>query len=206
VQFAGDPVAFGQDGQFPAALVQARVDQGDGGMRRYHAKQFLVVLGEPAGCVLVGEEDLAEDLVPVQDRHAEKVGHLRVRRRPPAELGMGTDVGQAYRMRILQQHTEQPVLAGQRADRPPLLVADPVGHELGERTVVVRYPERGVPGIEQPAGRRDDGLQHLPDRQARGDGEHRGAHLAQLVPVRTGHIRTVPRPGRAAVRPGAYDQ
>ena len=110
-----------------------------------------------------------------------------MRRRPPPELGVGADVREPHRVGVLQHEPEQPVLARYRPDRAPLLVADPVGEELREPAVLVRYPQRRVAGVHQPAGRREDGLQHLVDGQVGGDREHGRAHRAQFLPITVSH-------------------
>jgi hypothetical protein len=191
VQLAGDPVAFLHDGQLPAALVQPRVDQRDRRVRRQDAQQLLVVGGEPTRCVFVGQEQLTEDGLTLHNGHPDEAGHDRVRRGPPTELGMGPDVGQPHRPRVAQHHPEQAVLAGERPDRGPLLVGDPLGHELGEAAVVARHAQRGVAGVEQPPGARHDRRQHVPGRPARRHGQHGRAQVAQLVAVGL-HRSTVP--------------
>ena len=67
------------------------------------------------------------------------------------------------------------MLAGQRADGLPLLVADAVDHELGEAAVVVGHAERGVLGVEQLAGRGDDRLEDVAHLQVPAHGQQRGA-------------------------------
>jgi hypothetical protein len=178
VQLPGDAVPFPQHRQFLTALVEPRVDQRDRRVRRQQVHQFGVGGGEPARRAGVGQEQSAEDLVAVDDRHAEKVGEFRVGVGPPAELRMGAYVRESDRARVAQHHAEQAVLARQRTDRGPLLVADPVDEELGEPALGVRHPEGGVPGVEQPPGGGDDRLQHLAYGPARGHRENRLADLA----------------------------
>ncbi len=103
----------------------------------------------------------------------------RMRRRPPAEPRIGAEVRQALRRRVGQHHAEHAVLARQRADRVPLLVADAVDHELGESALVVRHAERGVVGVEQAPRRTHDGLQDVADRAVRRDREHGGAEFVE---------------------------
>jgi hypothetical protein len=113
---------------------------------------------------------------------------------------MGTDIGQPYRLGVAQHQAQEPVLAGDRADRPPLLVGEPVGEELGERAAPVGDAQGRVLRVDEPACRRHDRLQHLADRQMRGHREHRRAHRAQFLPAAV-HARTVPaRGGRGIAR------
>ena len=67
------------------------------------------------------------------------------------------------------------MLAGQRADGLPLLVADAVHDELGEAAVVVGDAEGGVLRVEQFAGGGDDRLQDVAHLQVPAHRQQRGA-------------------------------
>ena len=88
----------------------------------------------------------------VLDRHAEEVGHVRVRGRPPLEPGIGADVIQPDRLALAQQHAEQAVLARQRPDRrllgAPMI---PSTTNSANDALVVGHAERRVPGVDQGA-------------------------------------------------------
>ena len=76
------------------------------------------------------------------------------------------------------------MLARQRADRFPLLVADALDDELRERARVVGHAERGVTRVEELRGGPDDHLEHLVHGQVTRDGEHRRADRVQCrVPI-----------------------
>lgn len=159
MQVVRDPGPLTGQGQLAAALVEAGVGQRDRGVRGQDPQQPLVVVGEATG--LVGQEDRAEDLVVVDDRHPEEVGQLGVRLGPALEGGCLADVGEPGGRRVVQHRGEHAVLARQRPDRLPLLVAHPVHHELGEPAVVVGDPEGGVLRAQQRAGGGGDAAQHL---------------------------------------------
>ena len=106
---------------------------------------------------------------------------LRVRGRPALEPGVLADIREPFRLALVEQHGEHPVPPRQRADRRPLGVADPVHHELGERVALIGHAERGVARADQGPGRAHDHLQHVADGHLPGDGQHRLAHLVQLV-------------------------
>src|SRR5215469_3278291 len=175
------PGALLEDRELPAALVQPGVGQRDGRMRREQPEQLLVPFGEAAGDALAGGEDDAEYVAPVPDRDAQEVRHVRVRRRPPLEPGIGADVVHPDRLALAQQHAEHAVLARYRPDRLLLALGYAVNDELGERPVIVGHAERRVPGIDERAGRPDDHLQHVAGGQLPGHREHYLADLLQHV-------------------------
>lgn len=93
------------------------------------------------------------------------------------------------------------MLAGQRADRLPLFVADAVDHELGEAAVVVRNAEGRVLGVEQFTGGGDDRLEDVSYFEVPAHGEQRGTHRGEGRRWAMTHGITVPagvrRPYRA---------
>lgn len=184
-----------------AALVQAGVGEGEGGVRGEYPQQFLVVVGEQAAAALVGEEDDAGDLrfvlggLGVQDGHAEEGVHLGVGGRPAAEGRGPADVGEPGGAGLVQHLGEDAVLAGQRADRPPLLVGDAVDDELGEAAVVVGHAQSRVLGAEQVAGGGGDAAQHLADLQVPA---HREQRLADRLDAGQAGVAAGHRAGRAA--------
>ncbi len=105
------------------------------------------------------------------------------------------------------------MLARQRADGLPLLLADAVDHELGEAAVVVGHAEGGVLGVEQFAGGGDDRLEHVAHLQVPAHGEDRAAHggdpgarpVSRPVSVSrsVGHGFTVPAGGDSRIGPPA---
>ena len=84
------------------------------------------------------------------------------------------------------------MLARERADGLPLLVADAVDDELGEAAVVVGDAERRVLGVEQFAGRGDDRLEDVAHLQVPAHGQQRGAHRGEAGPGTLTHDLTVP--------------
>ena len=186
VQVARQPRAFLDHGQLAVALVEPRVGQRDRGVRGEQREEVLVAAREPAGVagLLVGQEEDAERLVAVADRHAEEVLEDGVRRRPPLERRGLADVREPLHLVLAQHQREEPVLARQRPDRGPLLGADALDDELRERPLVVGDAERGVTGVEELRGGSYDHLEHLVHGQVAGDGEHRRADRVQCgVPI-----------------------
>ncbi len=116
----------------------------------------------------------------------------------PLEAGVLADVGEPLGRRLVQHRGEDAVLAGQRADGLPLLVADAVHHELGEAAVVVGHAQGGVLGVQQLAGGGDDRLEDVAHLQMPAHRQDRGAHRGDPRSRSVGHGLTVPagRPAR----------
>ncbi|CAM5464849.1 hypothetical protein SVIOM342S_05044 [Streptomyces violaceorubidus] len=206
VQLVGEPGALLGDGQLAAALVQARVGEGDRGVLGEDAEQFLVVLCEAAAAfgflaVLVGEEQRPEHLVAVADRQAQEVDQVGMGGGPATEAGVLADVAQAFGGGLLEHRGEDAVLARQRADGLPLLVADAVDHELGEAAVVVGDAEGGVLRVEQLAGGGDDRLEDVAHLQVPAHGQQRGTHRGEAGPWAVTHVLTVPAGGAGGIGP-----
>ena len=73
---------------------------------------------------------------------------------------MRTDVREAERARVADEHAEDAAASGQVADRPERGGIDPGGQEALELAATrVEHAERGVPGAGELAGRLDDPLQ-----------------------------------------------
>ena len=82
-------------------------------------------------------------------------------------------VGQAQRLGVDDERTEDPVPLGQVADERVRLVVDPYGDELREpRAGVVEHAQRAVAGIDEPDGRLDDPSEHRGEVEIRAEGEH----------------------------------
>ena len=116
VQFPGQPGAFLEHGELPAALIQPGIGQRDRRVRGEETEQPLVAFRKSSRPPLAGSEDDAENIVAVPDRHAKEIRHIRVGGRPALEPGIGADVRDPQRLSLAQQHAEHAVLAGQRAD------------------------------------------------------------------------------------------
>ncbi len=202
MEFAGEPVALLDDGQFARALVEPGVGQGVGRVRGDQFDQFDVASGELGAAEVVGEHDDAHRPVAVADGHAQQGRHRRVGLGPPPEAGVAAQVGQADGLGLGEDRGEHAVLAGQRPDLQALLLADAVGDELGEAARVVGDADRGVVGADQAPGRGDDHLEHLPDRQVAGDRADGRRHLVQQrggVRIGSGHASNLVESGGRAL-------
>ena len=72
----------------------------------------------------------------------------------PSKRGSSRTSARRCGLLVVEHRGEDAVLAGQRADGLPLLVADAVDHELGEAAVVVGDAERRVLARRAVRGRR----------------------------------------------------
>ena len=115
-------------------LVEARVLDRDRGLRGEQRDELLVLLGEVAAAVLLGQVEVPVGDAAQQDRHAEEGVHRRVVRagsRPSAGRRARScrRSGRASR----DQHAEDAAPARQVADRRVRLGVDPVREEALER-------------------------------------------------------------------------
>ena len=86
---------------------------GRGGERH---DDLLVVLGELRRALLLGEVEVAEDLVADAHRHAEEAVHRRVVRREAVRVGVLGDVGHPHRAGLVDQQAEHTPPVRQVAD------------------------------------------------------------------------------------------
>src|SRR5262249_61163806 len=125
-----------------ASLVESRVRDRDGGVRRQQLDQLLICDGE-AGCSdLLGQIEGSDYAPSCGDRDAEERAHFRVAFRPPAaEAAVVVDVRRAKRLGRLQHRAEHPVRSRQVPKRRPQPIA-PAG---GAKTAETPPPPRGAP-------------------------------------------------------------
>ena len=188
MQVAREPVALLDRAQLAAALVEARVLDGDGGVGGEHLDQALVLVAERVRALLVGQVEGADDAGARDDRHAEEGAHVRVRPRPPAaEARVARDVVRAVGLRGLEHRAEQAVRARQRAHRGDLLLRHAGGDELGEAALAVGDAERRVARAGELARGLDDALQDPLDGALGRDRQHGVAHGLERVRGPVGH-------------------
>ena len=102
----------------PHPGVQTGVLDGDAGGAGQGDHELLVDVAEHLGRCLVGQVQVAEDLVADPHGHAEERPHRRVVRREPVRVGMLLQVGETDRLRVDDEQPEDAVALGQVADRP----------------------------------------------------------------------------------------
>ncbi|BBJ44750.1 hypothetical protein GCM10017744_074860 [Streptomyces antimycoticus] len=83
MQLMGEPGPLPGDGELAAALVEAGVGQGDGGVLGQDGQQLLVLGGETAaalglGASFVGEEYRAENFIAIGNGKTQEIRHFRM--------------------------------------------------------------------------------------------------------------------------------
>jgi len=152
-------------------LVQSCVvDRHSRGRRQGH-EHGLVFRVELLGALLLGEVQVAEDLVADPDRRAEEALHRRVVAGEAERVGVGADVADPSGPRVADQQPEHPVSPRRVSDRASLGVGDAARDELDEMLAVRRkHAQRAISGVDHVAGRGDDPRQHLGELEVGADG------------------------------------
>ena len=159
-QHRGD---LGGGGEPAFAPVRQRVEAGvldrraGRGGQRHH--DLLVVLGELGRALLLGQVEVAPDVVADAHRHAEEAVHRRVVRREAVRVGVLGDVRHAYRLRLVDEQTQHAAAVRQLADLRVQFGADAVDDEVVQHAVGTDHAERAVAGAGQLARRLHDPLQ-----------------------------------------------
>ena len=131
---------------------------------------------------------------------------------PALEARILADVGRAEGRRISQHRAEQPVLAGELADRGPLLVSHARGDEIGETPLPVGDTDRRIARVGQLTRRVRQLPEHRLERPLGRDCQHRVADGGKRAAVEAlAHDPTIRRRrpagiGRATERCLKQDQ
>ncbi len=127
----------------PIRLARPRVVDRDRGPLGQHDEQLLVLDVELPAAVLLGQVEVAEDLVPNHHRDAQERVHRRMLGREPVGAGVVADPRQAKRFGLADQLTEDAVTARKRADPLPQLLVDPDRQEAGQLALLVVEDAKG---------------------------------------------------------------
>ena len=139
-------------------LVEARVLDRDRRPGREDQRRLLVDGVKLLAAALLGEVEVAPHLPAHEHRHAEEARHRRMAGRKAVGARVRADVGDAQRLRGVDEHAEDAAPARQVTDRAVRGGVDPAGDEAVELApVAVEDPERGVARAGDLAGR----LEHL---------------------------------------------
>jgi hypothetical protein len=126
--------------------MEPRVLDGDARSEGQRSDKCLVLSCELGPANLVGQIEIAVDLVSDLDRHPQERGHRRIVERETEALGVGADIGQAQRVGIGDEKPEHPESFGAGSDALLLLGVETHGDELGQgRPFVVQDADRPVP-------------------------------------------------------------
>jgi len=160
VKVAGDPLPVLDEDHLGQASMEAGILDGDAGGTSQSHHKLLVNVAEDLGGRLIGQVEVAEDLVADPDRDSEERVHRRVVRREPVAVGMLFEVGEAQRLGIQDQQTEDALPMGQVADGLVGLVIEPHGEELRELGLgLVEHAEGAVASVNQLHGGGHDPVQ-----------------------------------------------
>ena len=118
----------------------------------------LILIVELGAALLLGEVEIAEDLVADPHRYAQERLHRRVPSGKAERPRVRGHIGQPQRPRVGDQLAEQAAALRPVMDRCDLLLVQANRDELGHLAAFSDDPERPVPGIDEG----DCGLDDLP--------------------------------------------
>jgi hypothetical protein len=127
------------------------------------------VLGGELPALTLGEVEVAEDLVPDADRHAEETVHRRMTGREPDRARIVADLPQPDRVRVVDERAQQPLAFREVADDVDRVGRHPAVDELGQPAAGRDHTECRVAGTHQLAGGFDDPAQHRRQVEAADD-------------------------------------
>src|SRR5262249_8357282 len=172
-------------------LVQPRVLDRDGRLRCEELRELEILLGELATILLLREIEVPVGDAALRDRHAEERRHRRVVRWEADRARVFGDVPQAQRLRLADEHAEDPAAARQVADRVECLGSDPRGEEALEPLAGLVDDAARREARSRELGRRlDEALEQSVERELRGERDPRLDEDAEAIAVgRRGHVR-----------------
>ena len=142
----------------------------------------LVLVGEARGADLLGEVEVAEDLMTDPHRGPHEAAHRGVVRREPVRRRVVGQGVQPQRSWVADQQAQYAMTPGKGADGVPLRGGQAVGDELDEVLAVrSEHPQGAVGRVDQVAGAGHDPGQDLWQVQPRGDGHDRVQECAEAL-------------------------
>ena len=163
-------------------FVEAGVFDGHRGLGGEQRHQLLVLHGEVAAPLLLGEVEIAVGDVAKNDRHAEKGAHRRVPGRKAHGAWIVGESVEAQRPRVADQHAQDSTSVRRVADLRLELGAHAVGDEaLEARAGGIDHSESRVARGGHSGGRFDDAPEHSVERQLRVDCDTRFDQRSQTL-------------------------
>ena len=183
-------------------LVQPRVLDRDGGLRREQRDDLLVLVREVGAALLLGQVEVPVGDPAEQDRHAEERPHRRVAGREADRARiLARCRAAAAGCGVADQDAEDPAAARQVADRRMRLGVDARGDEALElRARRIDDAERRVAGPGQLGSRLDQPLEQRLERQL---GAERDAGFDETLEGRSPSREGTPR--ISAVTPQTHE-
>ncbi len=147
---------------------------------RQRLDEHLVLLGEVARSLLLGEVQVAVDGAPDADGDTEEAGHRRVVGREAGGVGVVGEVVEPQRSRFADQQAEDAVPAGQVSDATPGRLVDALGDEVDQHPVGPDDPQGAVRRAGERRGGLHDPAQHRVQVEVGADGADRPEQGAGL--------------------------
>ena len=154
-------------------VVEPGVLDRDTGRGAQRDQDSLVILGERAAALLLGQVQVAEDLIADADRDPEEGLHRRVPLGETRRIRAGRDVREAERAGITDEQPEQPAPFRPVVDLADAGLVQAHRHEFGQPLPFADHAQGAVLRVHQPDGRLDDPLQRALQVQARADRDDR---------------------------------
>jgi hypothetical protein len=152
------------------------------GGERHH--DLLVVVAELGGAQLLGQVQVAEDLVADAHGDAEEAVHRRMVRREPVRVGVFANVRKPDRVRIGDQEPQHAAAVRQVADLGVGRGVDAVGDEVDQLGAIgADHAQRAVSRAAQRARRLDDALQRAAQVEVGADADDRVQQGPQPFPA-----------------------
>ena len=171
--------------QLGVPTLEARVQPGvvdrDGGPAGEDLGRLLIAIVEVLPALLVGEVEVAVDLIADADRDTKESPHRRVLGREPVGARVRRHVMQAKRLGTADELTEHPVTAREWTDAVPLLLVYAHEDKAGELLLaLVENSDRGVARARELARRAEHGVEHRLEVEFGHQGPANGEESAQL--------------------------
>ena len=166
-------VACIQDCSGAGLVVEPGVVDGDARRRRQRLGQHLVVVTEGLPVGLLGQVQVAVDLVADAHRNPEEGAHRRVIGREADRGRVVVNVVKSDRAGLVDEHAQHAATLRQVADLFAGGLVDAFVDELDQFVVLSAHSERSVPGVDQIDGGVHDRLQRGVEIQAGGHRQHR---------------------------------
>ena len=162
VKIPGNSVPVIEDAERPHSIVQAIVLNCNPSGQRERLRQRLVLVTESFGTDLVGQIEVAVDLVSNLERDPEKGSHRWMILGKPVAVGVLADSIQTQRHGIGDQEPEDAATGRPSADGAFLLLFQAHGQELFETGApFVEHAESAVAGVDQRTGFGDRGPEQM---------------------------------------------
>ena len=201
VEIPRNTVTVIEHAERPHALVQAMVLNRDACCQGKRFGQRLVLVAESFGTDLVGQIEVAKDLVSNLQRNPKKRRHRGMVRGKPVTVGMLADPSQTQVHGVGDQEPEDATTGRTGADGTLLLLVQPDGQELLEAGArFVEHAESAIAGADQRTGFRDHGPEQMGQIDVICDQEDRSQEPLKLLGIAHPRVGHPPEPSDGSLR------